>query len=45
MGTGSDGEMKLGKGLFLNSNPAGALQAEDGAQVKVDIPGMQVPQN
>lgn len=45
MGTGSDGEMNLGKDLFLNSNPAGALQAEDGARVKVDIPGMQVPQN
>lgn len=45
MGAGSDGEMKLGKDLSLNSNPAGALQAEDGARVKIDIPGMQVPQN
>lgn len=42
---GRKGEMKLGKDLFLNSNPAGALQAEDGAQVKVDNSGMQVPQS
>lgn len=42
---GQKGEMKSGKDLSLNSNPAGALQAEDGARVKIDIPGMQVPQN
>lgn len=42
---GQKGEMKIGKEPFLNSNPAGALQAEDRAQVKADTSGMQIPQN
>lgn len=37
--------MKIGKDLFLNSNPVGSLQAEDGVQVKIDTSGLQVPQN
>lgn len=37
-GQGQKGEMKTGKDLFLNSNPVGGLQAEDGVHKSRLIP-------